>query len=85
LSPGAQGVTAAGDERFVRRPAVAPVHQLHVHRGDVGVPGSLRVDEELLDYTGQKLNACLPLSRSDEAEPLILSSTAVALWSFDDR
>ena len=35
--------------------AVPPRHELHVHRGGVGVAGALAVDEQLLDDAGEEL------------------------------
>ena len=55
----------ATNASFAARPS-RHVHKLHVHRGDVGIAGSLRVDEQLLHHAGQELNACLPLPRGDE-------------------
>ena len=55
----------ATNASFAARPS-RHVDQLHVHRGGVGVPGALGVDQQLLDDAGQELDARLPLPGADE-------------------
>ena len=65
------GATSAAHRRCRRRrprspPAVAPGHELHVHRGGLGVARALALDQQLLDDAGQELRARLTLARADE-------------------
>ena len=61
-----QGIAGASDKCLVRRSAVSPGHELHVHRGRFAVAGALALDKELLDDAGQQLGTSLTLSCTDE-------------------
>ena len=66
LPPGPQRVSGPRHERLVRRPAVAPRDELHVHGGGIGVAVTLDSTSSCSTNAGQQLAPRLPLSGADE-------------------
>src|SRR3990167_6396923 len=87
LAPGAQRVTRASHERLVRVVSVPPRRELHVDGGRFGVTLALAVDEELLDHSGEQLQACLALPCPEQDGPADLvehSRGALLVRGVDD-